>query len=95
MLRTFAFLAALLLAAGSLDGAWAQSSNPAPAATTGSPASSAKPSRMKLTAERLKEMKAKWLANKGKLRACRKEVKQKGLAGDDRWFYIEDCMDKT
>jgi hypothetical protein len=25
----------------------------------------------------------------------RKEVKSKGLAGDDRWFYIEDCMAKT
>jgi ribosomal protein L10 len=50
---------------------------------------------MKLTAEKLKEMKAKWSANKGKLKVCRTEVKQKGLAGDDRWFYIEDCMGKT
>jgi hypothetical protein len=50
---------------------------------------------MKLTADKLREMKAKWLANKGKLRACRKEVKAKGLVGDDRWFYIGDCMDKT
>ena len=25
----------------------------------------------------------------------RVEVKAKGLAGDDRWFYIEDCMNKT
>ena len=41
------------------------------------------------------EMKAKWSANKPKLKACRKEVKAKGLAGDDRWFYIEDCMAKT
>ncbi len=60
---------------------------PAPAA--------AKPSKMKLTAEKLKEMKAKWSANKGKLKECRREVKSKGLAGDDRWFYIEDCMGKT
>ena len=30
------------------------------------------------------DMKAKWSANKGKLKACRVEVKQKGLAGDDR-----------
>ena len=98
MRRTFVVLTATLLAAGSLHGASAQSSNPAPAATAApaaSPAPAAKPSRMKLTAERLKEMKAKWLANKGKLRACRKEVKAKGLVGDDRWFYIEDCMDKT
>ena len=50
---------------------------------------------MKLTADRLKEMKAKWTANKSRLAACRKEVKSKGLAGDDRWFYIEDCMGKT
>ena len=50
---------------------------------------------MKLTAEKLKDMKAKWSANKPKLKACRQEVKAKGLAGDDRWFYIEDCMGKT
>jgi hypothetical protein len=46
-------------------------------------------------AEMLKEMKAKWSANKGKLKECRKEVRSKGLAGDDRWFYIEDCMGRT
>jgi hypothetical protein len=40
-------------------------------------------------------MKAKWSANKPKLKACRAEVKAKGLTGDDRWFYIEDCMSKT
>jgi hypothetical protein len=50
---------------------------------------------MKLTMEKLKDMKAKWSANKGKYRACRVEVKRKGLVGDDRWFFIEDCMDKT
>jgi hypothetical protein len=50
---------------------------------------------MKLTIERLKEMRAKWALNKPKLKACRAEVRKKGLAGDDRWFYIEDCMDKT
>jgi hypothetical protein len=33
--------------------------------------------------------------SKMKLTVCRKEVKSKGLAGDDRWFYIEDCMGKT
>ncbi len=92
MLRTSVCLVAMLLVAGSLHTASAQTTprrrrRPAPAA--------AKPSRMKLTAEKLKEMKAKWSANKGKLRACRKEVKAKGLVGDDRWFYIEDCMGKT
>jgi hypothetical protein len=72
--------------AGSLQTASAQST----AAPT-----DAKPSKMKLTAQKLKDMKAKWQANKPKLKACRAEVKAKGLAGDDRWFYIADCMDKT
>jgi hypothetical protein len=93
MLRTSVCLAAMLLVAGSLHTASAQTTTPAPAA---SPApAAAKPSRMKLTAEKLKDMKAKWSANKGKLKVCRAEVKSKGLAGDDRWFYIEDCMGKT
>jgi hypothetical protein len=86
MLRTSVCLAAMLLVAGQLHNASAQ--------TTTTPAA-AKPSKTKLTIERLKEMKAKWSANKPRLKACRKEVKSKGLAGDDRWFYIEDCMDKT
>jgi hypothetical protein len=94
MLRTIACLVAVLLVAGSLQIASAQTTTPAPAASS-APAAAAKPSRMKLTAEKLRDMKAKWLANKGKLRACRKEVRAKGLAGDDRWFYIEDCMAKT
>ena len=84
MLRKSVCLAAMLLVAGALHTASAQT------ATT-----AAKPSRVKLTIERLKEMKAKWSANKPKLRACRKEVRAKGLAGDDRWFYIEDCMDRS
>ena len=87
MLRTSACLAAMLLVAGSLHTASAQTATPAPAA--------AKSSKMKLTMEKLKEMKAKWSANKPKLKECRKEVKSKGLAGDDRWFYIEECMGKT
>jgi hypothetical protein len=94
MLRTSICLAAVLLVAGSLHTASAQTAAPAPSATTPAPAT-AKPSRMKLTAEKLRDMKAKWSANKGKLKECRKEVKSKGLAGDDRWFYIEDCMGKT
>ena len=52
-------------------------------------------SKVRLTIERLTEMRAKWSANKPKLKACRQEVKTKGLTGDDRWFYIEDCMNKT
>jgi hypothetical protein len=90
MLRISICLAAMLLVVGSLHTASAQTAAPA---TPPTPA--AKPSKMKLTADRLKEMKAKWSANKGKLAVCRKEVKSKGLAGDDRWFYIEDCMGKT
>ena len=62
-------------------------------AQTAAPA--AKPSRMKLTIEHLKEMRAKWVQNRPKLRACRAEVKSKGLTGDDRWFYISDCMDRS
>jgi hypothetical protein len=95
MLRKFScLLAAVLIVTGSLYGASAQSTNPA-TASPAPPAPAAKPSRVKLTAEKLKEMKAKWLANRPKLRACRKEVKAKGLVGDDRWFYIEDCMERT
>jgi hypothetical protein len=88
MLRIGVYFAAMLLIAGSLHTASAQT----PPAATPAPAA-AKPS--KLTADKLKEMKAKWSENRGKLKACRKEVKSKGLAGDDRWFFIEDCMGKT
>jgi hypothetical protein len=94
MLRTSVCLAAVLFIAASLHTASAQTAAPAPAATTAAPAA-AKPSRIKLTAQKIREMKAKWSANKGKLKACRLEVKRQGLVGDDRWFYIEDCMDKT
>ena len=98
MLRTSVCLAAMLLVAGSLHTASAQTTTPAPGASpapAATPAPAAKASRMKLTVERLKEMRAKWVQNKPKLKACRREVKSKGLVGDDRWFYIEDCMDKT
>ena len=81
-------LTAALLVAGSFHSAVAQTTT-APAATD------AKPTRMKLTMQKLKEMKAAWQANKPKLKACRVEVKKQGLTGDDRWFYIQDCMSKT
>ena len=84
MLRISVCLAAMLLVAGSFDVVSAQTAAPA-----------AKPSRMKLTIEHLKEMRAKWVRNRPKLRACRAEVKSKGLTGDDRWFYISDCMDRS
>ncbi|OAF15514.1 hypothetical protein AYJ54_39795 [Bradyrhizobium centrolobii] len=94
MLRTRICLAAMLLAAG-LHTASAQTAaapaTPAPAATT----DAKPPGKIKLTMQKLKDMKAKWAANKPKLKACRAEVKSKGLTGDDRWFYIEECMNKT
>jgi hypothetical protein len=82
MFRTSVCLAAMLLVSGMLVTASAQTPQP-------------KMSRMKPTVERLKEMRAKWIQNRPKLRACRKEVKAKGLEGDHRWFYIEDCMERT
>ena len=88
MSRINGCLVAALLVVGTLSTASAQTTAPAAA-----PA--AKTSKMKLTADKLKAMKAKWSANKTKLKACRSEVKAKGLAGDDRWFYIEDCMGKS
>ena len=64
---------------------------PAPAQ---SPATTPTDSK-KLTTQKLKEMRAKWKANRPKLKACRAEVRKKGLIGDDRWFFIEECMDKA
>jgi UDP-N-acetylglucosamine enolpyruvyl transferase len=83
MFRTSVCLAALLLVSGAFVTASAETTAPVP---------QPKMSRVKLTVEHLKEMRAKWILNRPKLRACRKEVKSKGLEGDDRWFYIEDCM---
>lgn len=96
MLRTLTCLTAVVVLTMHLQGTSAQTTT-APAATAAPAATSteAKPSRIKLTVQKLKEMRAKWSANKPKLKACRKEVKQKGLVGDDRWFYISDCMDRS
>ncbi|MGY3495603.1 hypothetical protein [Bradyrhizobium sp. USDA 4502] len=82
MFRTASCLVAALLLAGALHTASAQTTE-------------AKPSKVKLTMQKLKDMKAKWKANKPKLKVCRAEVKSKGLTGDDRWFYIEECMGKS
>jgi hypothetical protein len=100
MHRTRVLLAATLLVAGfhaaSAQTTTAPAAAPAATAPAAAPASTdARPSRMKLTMQKLKDMKAKWAANRPKLKACRAEVKSKGLTGDDRWFYIEDCMNKT
>lgn len=92
MLRTIACLIAVLFLTVHLQTTSAQTRT-APAAPAGT--SQAKPSKVKLSVRYLKEMKAEWSANKPKLAACRKEVKQKGLAGDDRWLYIEDCMERS
>jgi len=95
MHRTRVLLTAALLVAGSFHIAAAQTTTTVPAATAAPATTDAKPSRMKLTIQKLKEMKATWAANKPKLKACRSEVKRQGLTGDDRWFYIQDCMNKT
>ena len=50
---------------------------------------------MKLSRAKLHEWRVKWSQNRAKLKVCRKDVRAKGLAGDDRWFYIEDCMAKS
>lgn len=93
MLRTRICFAAMLLVAGTLQSAAAQTA--AAPAVTPPAATEVKPGKIKLTAQKLKDMKAKWSANKSKLKDCRKDVKAKGLAGDDRWFYIEECMGKS
>jgi psiF repeat len=54
-----------------------------------------KASRLKMTTERVKELLAKWRQNRPKLKMCRAEARKKGLAGDDRWFFLSDCMDKS
>jgi hypothetical protein len=79
MRRLIACTTAMLLLAGS--------PHPASAQTEGT--------KTRLTVQKLKEMKAKWNANRPKLKACRQDVRAKGLTGDDRWFYIEDCMSKS
>ena len=84
MLRTVTCMLAALFFAGSLVVASAQTAAPVE-----------KPAKVKLTRQSLKDMRAKWSANKGKLATCRKEVKSKGLAGDDRWFYIQECMGRS
>ncbi len=64
-------------------------------AQTAAPAPEPKKSKLTLTREKIKEMQTKWKANRPKLKACRAEVKKKGLTGDERWFFISDCMEKA
>jgi hypothetical protein len=44
---------------------------------------------------RVHEMMSKWRQNRPKLAACRAEARKKGLAGDDRWFFISSCMENS
>jgi hypothetical protein len=81
MRRVATCLVAALLVAGHVPCVSAQTTEP-------------RPSRFKLTVAKMKEMKAKWSANRPKLRACKAEAKAKGLTGDTRWFHIEDCMER-
>ena len=53
------------------------------------------PAAKKFSRQHLREMMAQWKQNRPKLAACRKQARTKGLAGDDRWFFIEDCMGKS
>jgi len=48
-----------------------------------------------MTRERMKEMLVKWRQNRPKLKGCRTEARKKGLTGDDRWFFLSECMDKS
>jgi hypothetical protein len=54
-----------------------------------------KESKMKLTKQKLSEMRARWKSNRPKLKTCQADARKKGLDGDDRWFFIEDCMGKS
>ena len=44
---------------------------------------------------RWSDLLAKWRQNKPKMKACRAEARKKGLAGDDRWFFLENCMGRS
>ena len=88
MFRTKASIAAVILMSATIIAAPAL-------AQTAAPAPEPKKSRLTLTREKIKEMRAKWKANRPKLKACRAEVKKKGLTGDDRWFFISECMEKA
>lgn len=88
--RIVCLVAALALASPVMT---ASAQTPAAAPATAAPAPA--PSKIKLTKEKIKELRAKWNANKPKLKACRKDAKAKGLDGDDRIFFIEDCITKS
>ena len=78
MRRITLCLVAAVLVTQAPSASFAQNTGPmtSPAATP-----LAKPSRIKLTVEHLKEMRAKWALNRPKMKACRAEVK---IEGPDR-----------
>jgi len=47
------------------------------------------------TKGRWSDLLAKWRQNRPKLKACRAEARKKGLAGDDRWFFLESCLGRS
>jgi len=87
MFRTSIIAATAIILSATFSPVSAQT--PAPG---GAPGATAKPM---LTRELLREMNNNWKRNKPKLASCRKQVKAKGLVDDDRWFFIEECMDKS
>ena len=89
MFRTRVSIAAAVLLSAMIATASAQSPMSAPAAPA------PKESKMKLTKQKLSEMRATWSANKPKLKTCQADARKKGLDGDDRWFFIEECMNKS
>jgi hypothetical protein len=91
MVRIRLSAATAVLLAASLVAASAQQMTPPVSPAPDAP----KTSRFKMTREKIKEMRAKWKANRPKLKACRGEVRKRGLTGDDRWFYISECMEKA
>ena len=61
----------------------------APAAEAANAVKASKPARVS------DQMMSKWRQNRPKLAACRAEARKKGLAGDDRWFFISSCMENS
>ena len=47
------------------------------------------------TKGRWSDLLAKRRQNRPKLKACRAETRKKGLAGDDRWFFLESCLGRS
>jgi hypothetical protein len=48
-----------------------------------------------MTREHIHDMLVMWRQNRPKFKACRAEARKKDLDGDDRWFFLEECMGKS